>query len=128
MATEIAEATVTCNWAPYQVEGKLADGRCFYFKARSTRILLGVGSTPAEAVAASCGFDWVYAGDAGNPAGECWIGSPDAPRIPFEGGILVRRDAPEDEPDPSGWADRLPERVLQDYLKWMVAEALEDYP
>lgn len=46
----VAEATVTCQSHPWQVEGRLWDGPMFYLRARSGRASLGLGASLVEAV------------------------------------------------------------------------------
>lgn len=50
---EIVEQRTTCCAAPVQIEGRLDDGRFFYFRSRHAATTLSLGATPDEAVAAS---------------------------------------------------------------------------
>lgn len=43
-------AQVTCEATPVQVEGRLRDGRAFYFRYRFGRAVLGVGDMIPDAV------------------------------------------------------------------------------
>lgn len=52
---DITEYRVTCEGAPYQVEGRVSDGRYFYFRSRHRTIRLGLGETPGLAANASFG-------------------------------------------------------------------------
>jgi hypothetical protein len=45
----IASYTTTCEGAPIQVEGTLANGDHFYFRARHRTVTLGIGTTREEA-------------------------------------------------------------------------------
>ena len=46
----IAECEVTCSAVPVQIEGRLTDGRYFYFRARGRGASLGFGDSPDDAV------------------------------------------------------------------------------
>lgn len=46
----IAESEVTCGAVPVQIEGRLTDGRYFYFRARHRSVTLGFGDSPDDAV------------------------------------------------------------------------------
>lgn len=46
----IVEQETTCEACPVQLEGRLDDGRYFYFRYRWGRAALGVGETPQAAV------------------------------------------------------------------------------
>ena len=49
-AVQIAESEVTCGAVPVQIEGRLTDGRYFYFRARGSGARLGFGDSPGNAV------------------------------------------------------------------------------
>ena len=54
MAYVSEDFTVTCGSHPVQIEGRLTDGRWFYFRARGDAVQLGASDVgPDEAVAAS---------------------------------------------------------------------------
>ncbi|MFG2056664.1 hypothetical protein ACGFI9_21840 [Micromonospora sp. NPDC048930] len=53
----VAESRQTCFAAPEQYEGRLVDGRCFYFRMRSGRAQLGLGPTVDAAAASTLGDD-----------------------------------------------------------------------
>jgi hypothetical protein len=55
----MASARMTCNACPEQWEGKLVDGRWFYFRYRSDVASLGLASTEWGAVEASFGNETV---------------------------------------------------------------------
>ncbi|MEV7263999.1 hypothetical protein AB0N38_10650 [Micromonospora aurantiaca] len=55
----VAEARRTCVAAPEQYEGRLTDGRHFYFRLRSGRAQLGLGDDPATAATSTIGDDRV---------------------------------------------------------------------
>jgi hypothetical protein len=44
---------VTCGAFPVQIEGRLTDGRCFYFRSRHERAQLGIGDDESSAVDAT---------------------------------------------------------------------------
>jgi hypothetical protein len=48
--THIVESEVTCGAVPVQIEGRLTDGRFFYFRARGRGVTLGFGDSPDDAV------------------------------------------------------------------------------
>lgn len=53
MATLSEDVEVTCGAAPVQIEGRLTDGRTFYFRSRHQHAKLGVGADQDEAVDAT---------------------------------------------------------------------------
>jgi hypothetical protein len=52
---ELETAELTCVAMPVQIEGKLRDGRWFYFRYRFGRAGIGIGRTEHEAVVDWCG-------------------------------------------------------------------------
>jgi hypothetical protein len=75
-ATLSEDVTVTCEAVPVQVQGRLRDGRYFYFRARGRRAQLGVAHDYEHAVwmtvwhgAAPFDCDGVYLWDALHPPG-----------------------------------------------------------
>ena len=46
----VREATQTCYGCPDQYEGRLYDGRAFYFRYRHGRVYLGVGVDARDAI------------------------------------------------------------------------------
>lgn len=48
MATLSEDVTVTCRAAPVQIEGRLTDGRWFYFRSRHQRASLGAAPRPED--------------------------------------------------------------------------------
>lgn len=48
--TRIVYSEVTCGAVPVQIEGRLTDGRYFYFRARGRGVRLGFGDSPDDAV------------------------------------------------------------------------------
>lgn len=74
--TAIAEAAMTCDTCPVQIEGRLDDGRWFYFHARYERAILSASPLSFD--------DAVAAG---------WAGAPE--HVRSAEGASVRRDLPE---------------------------------
>lgn len=53
MSEHIAESEVTCGAVPVQIEGRLTDGRYFYFRARGRGVSLSFGDSADAAVGGS---------------------------------------------------------------------------